>query len=207
MLIVNDLANALWNSFGTIHDKDGLIVTTSQYAQAYANAYIAMIHAGVLQGTFKGTTPQLGQSDAPGTITLDWNIMYNNLISTFNKANLNNIKIENQIVATYLMNNSQILFSIGQVTGLCTATLATPGIFTGKGDGGTVTNLNGNVLGHDVGVALGIPTAPYLSSFYSALVNYTMTNAVCSYIQGNITGPQNSPNGPWTGNGTNGSVS
>lgn len=110
-------------------------------------------------------------------------------------------------ICSHIVTNSRIAFSTGNVTGACTNTLITPGVFTGTGSNGTLSGLLGNQLADEVHAAVGFPgsTSTQLKAFCNALVNYIMSNAVAS--GGIMTGVAPAAGGSITaGNGTGGTL-
>jgi hypothetical protein len=205
-LIINDLANDLYNSLSKTTDKDGKPTYSNDYTKAYANGIISMIKATTLIGTANGTaaTPGPGvgmSSDGQGPFIANVGLMTSIISSQFSQSNATTISSENNAVATYLTSNLKINFPMGNITGNGTATPSADGVFTGSGANGTIIDINGSALSSAVASALGF-IGPDMTPFYTALCNYILANGIAAYSS--VTGPQSGSS--WTGNATGGSI-
>lgn len=101
-----------------------------------------------------------------------------------------------------------VTFASGLITGTCSNTPLSPGPFIGSGSGGLISGLSGSTLASLIHSAVGYPgsVSGPLISFCTALCNYIMAQANCSY-SGTCTGIAPAGGGSLSdGTGANGSI-
>lgn len=100
-------------------------------------------------------------------------------------------------------------FAVGTITGACTNTPATPGVFVGAGAGGTIAGLSGSGLASLMAADMGFGTvSAQLLAFSNTLVTYLLSNSVVTIPPGGATGVAPAGGGPLTaGAATGGTIS
>lgn len=206
MMVVNDLAQVLWDALGPPSDDSGPLPPSDEI-QAYADGYITMLSGGLINHV-SGTVNAIGSPGLPVTngtaiggliASIISSIMYDIVsLVIIGAPELSN---ENAAIATYLMASGLVNFSSGNIGGTCTATQVSPGILAGGyGQQGQITLLVGAALA----ALLPSMAGPLQVPFYVALVSYTMDNAEITYIIGTVVGAFVAGGGAMTGGLANG---
>lgn len=204
-LIVDDLAQELWDS---LSNKGGA-TELSDESKAYAEGFITAVQGGIV------TLPLVtGTADAPGAFTgaAAGGIITNVISATMTNIIIAagqfaaqpvaqaNLTIENGVVCNYIM-TGLVNFAMGKVTGTSTAVYvpppgsSIPGILqNGEATDGVIVGYSGPALKSLVWSALqgqsgmGMLEGPDMINFYTALCDYTLTNAEVVFASGTING-------------------
>lgn len=212
-LVVADLASAINTALGPPTDKDGNPIAVTSEMMGYANAVVTTLKAGTFTHAV-GTVLGVGAPGAPitgGTALLGiiagvsagtWSGI---LASAFPGATTT--ATEAGASTGYIMASGKVNFASGDITGTCTATPLSPGILAaGAGSGGLVAALVGSAWASAVLAAIGSP-GPLAAPVYTAVANYIIANAACSYATGTVVGVFAATGGPMTaGAGTAGLI-
>jgi len=94
-------------------------------------------------------------------------------------------------IVDHIHNSGSVDFASGNITGVCTNTLLTPGVLTaGAGTDGVISGLDGTALATSIHNAIGYPggVSPKLIEFCTAFTDYVMSEGVCEYVAGGVTG-------------------
>lgn len=103
-------------------------------------------------------------------------------------------------IATHIMTMGLVNFDTGNITGICTNTLLSPGTVTGEGTGGKISGLSGSAMASMAQSMAGFPSVtPELIAFCSGIADYVMANAEVAYATGTIVGVAPVGGGPMTG--------
>jgi len=213
MLNINDLADEINNAIGAT-DKDGNPIATTSEMIAYATAVVNSLAAaslnnapGTVMATGTPTTPIADGSASSGLIIVLPVTWLSELQTGFPTAVPAQLSIEANASTTYLTASSSIAFAAGQITGLCTATPANPGILqNGAGTGGELTGIAGSSWSSAVLAALGA-SGPLGEVIYSAIADYLIANTEASYAANTVTGAFAIGGGPMTlGTGIGGTL-
>ncbi len=184
-------------------------ITPTAYTQKYSEGIIASIQAATFtHAVVTGVAPSSGGALTVGTaaggiVSISPSQM--EAITDPQFSTSPQIDTENSAIVSYV-GTGLINFASGTINGTCTNTPITPGILaSGTGSNGTVVGLTGSGALSTVTSALGT-IGPLGSPFYTALIDYINSNAVCSYASGNVTAVISSGGGPITGVGINGQI-
>jgi hypothetical protein len=207
-LVVDDLAQALFDSLSNKTDKDGNEPALTDEAKGYARGFInalkdaKSIHA---PGTITGTAPPGGSLSnglalpvgtmvplVPATMTAE-------IVTSgqFPLADVQTITDENNaVIGIHFTGVAKTSFESGSITGTCTATAISPGILAaGEGADGKIELCDGAVLAALVTSTIGY-TGPDMIPFYTALCDYVKNNAEITYASGKVTGTFSAGGGP-----------
>jgi len=98
------------------------------------------------------------------------------------------------VVADHIKDNALVEFASGDITGICTNTIITPGTLAGgEGANGIVTtgSMNGSDMADEAISAVPFtppPATSELIDFCTAIIDYIEANALITYASGSITG-------------------
>ena len=83
---------------------------------------------------------------------------------------------------------ANIVFKAKSITGTCSNSASSPGVLTGEGKGGQVTELDADALAKLMSVAYGGKISDELKDFCKAFVDYIEKNAEVTYVLPTVTG-------------------
>ena len=215
MMVVNDLAQVLFDALSNKKTKDRLDPQLTKHAKAYAAGVITAIKVGItaqpkVDGSTKpGSQLESGNSDN-GTITnVMSDLMTAKITATFNQSNSGAIAQENKAVCDYIMATGKVKFESGTIKGKC---VSDSNLLQGNGKLGRITRLNGSALANIVRSTFTsyfpkIPQETDMIRFYTALCDYIMANAEVEYAPGMVIGycPKN-PGALQGGSASNGTI-
>jgi len=194
MLNKNDLALEIIQAFG-YKTKDNELPQASELTLAYAQGIINALKGATVLGTVTGTVPastgalQNGAGSNHTVTNIQKSLLTAELSPLFSAAgaDMTQVQKENEAICLYLQTNMKVNFASGKITGTCTVLPNSTGTFTGKGEDGTITGIDGNSAASFVAGYLGFQGS-LKDEFYGALCDHIKNNAKVSYAINTVTG-------------------
>jgi hypothetical protein len=203
VLDIDELADEI-NKAIDAKDKDGNPIDTTPNMKTYAKAIITTYKAGLVSHplvtgiTASGAPLQLGTA-LNGIIAPLLPPTWLGIMVTGNPtSDPTKLAAEASASTTYLMASSQVNFTAGSITGICTSTPTSPGpLILGQGTSGKVAGLSGSAWSPLVMPPLG--DLSLTNKIYTAISNYIMSKTEVTYGTGSIQGVCPPASGPLTG--------
>lgn len=192
-LVKADLAAAI-NDAIAAKDKDGNSISVTPQMEAYADAIITTITAGLVNHAIPGSVVGVTSPGSPlsngaalagllsALIPATWSGVMQSAI-----PDATALTQEASASTSYLMSSSLVNFEPGTVKGSCTNTPTSPGpLANGEGEGGKIAGIAGPAWASAVMPPDGDPTLT--QAIYNAICSYLIDNAEASYAANTVQG-------------------
>lgn len=192
-LVKADLALAINDAIAAT-DKDGNPIAVTSQMEAYADAIITTLTAGLVNHAIPGSvlgvtspgSPLSNGSALAGLLTAlipaTWSGVMQAAI-----PDATSLSQEASASTGYLMSSALVNFAAGNIKGTCTNTPVAPGpLANGEGADGEISGIAGAAWASAVMPPTGDPTLT--QAIYNAICDYVTSNAAATYAAGTVQG-------------------